>query len=476
MDSFILSVIAFLIVLGPLIIIHEWGHFIACRIVGVTVLEFGIGFPPRAVKLFERNGTIYSLNWLPIGGFVRPLGEDFVRPLSAEATEAEKAAYTIYQAELAEVAKKSKQPIKGVMDVGPWSRMLFLAAGSTMNFIAGFVILVVAALIGIPSPAPIVAGASITSPAGTSGFVFGDLVVAVNGTLVTDANAVTAALNESAGKPVTVTIERNGERRDLTIQPTDAVRPRQNPIVTGTAKDSPAAGVFEQGDIILAVNGTPVSTNETLQKLVEENAGKLTPITIVRKGEEKVVEVTPRETPPENQGRVGIFLSEKALEYNQNFGLAVLDSTNGGITRLGFGDAVNYGITRTGAILNQLITFPVELVRGLRTIQEARPVSIVGISQIGSQALQASIEERRPHWILNFAALISIALGFTNLLPIPGFDGGRILFVIIELLRRKPMNPEREGMIHFVGLMIILALFVLLIINDIVNPIGQIIR
>jgi regulator of sigma E protease len=76
MPDIVMLIVAFVVLLGPLILIHEFGHYIAARMVGVTVLEFGIGFPPRAMKLFERAGTEFTLNWLPIGGFVRPLGED----------------------------------------------------------------------------------------------------------------------------------------------------------------------------------------------------------------------------------------------------------------------------------------------------------------------------------------------------------------------------------------------------------------
>src|SRR5262245_66460741 len=100
MGDFLMTVISFLIVLGPLVLIHEFGHFIAARMVGITVLEFGIGFPPRAKKLFEQGGTIFTLNWLPIGGFVRPLGEDFVKPVGANATEEQRAAFEKQQAEV----------------------------------------------------------------------------------------------------------------------------------------------------------------------------------------------------------------------------------------------------------------------------------------------------------------------------------------------------------------------------------------
>src|SRR5437868_15353973 len=100
MSDFLLAVVAFLVVLGPLVFIHELGHFIAARLVGITVLEFGIGFPPRMIKLFEQGGTEFTLNWLPIGGFVRPLGEDMIKPVGEGATEKERQAFEKPQREL----------------------------------------------------------------------------------------------------------------------------------------------------------------------------------------------------------------------------------------------------------------------------------------------------------------------------------------------------------------------------------------
>ena len=90
--------------------------------------------------------------------------------------------------------------------------------------------------------------------------------------------------------------------------------------------------------------------------------------------------------------------------------------------------------------------------------------------------LQESIEQNRPVEILNYVAIISIALGFTNLLPLPALDGGRILFVLIEMVRGKPIPPEREGFVHLLGLAFLLSLTVVIVINDIVNPVTDLIR
>src|ERR1700712_5735902 len=155
MSDFVLAVIAFIIVIGPLILIHELGHFFAARLVGVTVLEFGIGFPPRLIKLFEQGGTEFTLNWLPIGGFVRPLGEDMIKPADEKSTEKEREAFEKQQAELEQLGKK-RVKTKSVMEAGPWQRIFFMAAGAGMNFVGAFLILVIAGMIGRPAPAVVI--------------------------------------------------------------------------------------------------------------------------------------------------------------------------------------------------------------------------------------------------------------------------------------------------------------------------------
>src|SRR5215831_9129117 len=182
MGGFLLAAFAFLIVLGPIVLIHEFGHFIAARLAGVTVLEFGIGFPPRARKLFEQGGTIFTLNWLPIGGFVRPLGEDFVKPLGPEATEEERAAYEKQQSEIEELGKK-RQKTKSVQEATPLQRIFFMVSGAGMNFIGAFVLLVVASLFGqlVPQSATVSVFETVAkSPAAKAGLQAGDVITELN--------------------------------------------------------------------------------------------------------------------------------------------------------------------------------------------------------------------------------------------------------------------------------------------------------
>ena len=135
---------------------------------------------------------------------------------------------------------------------------------------------------------------------------------------------------------------------------------------------------------------------------------------------------------------------------------------------------MGYGLERTGEILRTIVEFPVRLLNRQTQPEENRNISIVGVSQLGGAFLQESIAEERPIMILNFMALISIALGMTNLFPIPALDGGRILFVIIEMIRGKPMAPEREGVIHLIGLAFLLSIGIIFILNDILNPITNV--
>ena len=122
-------------------------------------------------------------------------------------------------------------------------------------------------------------------------------------------------------------------------------------------------------------------------------------------------------------------------------------------------------------IVSLTVQVPAMLINGDITPSEARPVSVVGISQIAGQAAEVSVSNNNLFPILNMIAFISVALGFTNLLPIPALDGGRILFVLVEAIRGRRIEPEREGMVHVVGMLVLLGLMVLLIVQDIVNPI-----
>jgi regulator of sigma E protease len=130
---------------------------------------------------------------------------------------------------------------------------------------------------------------------------------------------------------------------------------------------------------------------------------------------------------------------------------------------------------RSGEFIVDYVTLfvrvPAMLISGEMSASEARPVSIVGISQIAGQAAETSATNRNIFPLLSMIAFVNIALGLTNLLPLPALDGGRIMFVLIEAVRGRRIEPEREGMVHIIGMIFLLGLMVLMIVQDIINPI-----
>lgn len=340
----------FLLILTPIVILHELGHFWAAKLSKIRVEEFGFGLPPRAVKLFERGGTIYSLNWIPVGGFVRPAGED------------------------------DPNVPGGLASASKRARLFVLAAGSGMNFITAILFFWLALVLGAPA-----------------------------------------------------------------VQ------------VSDVTPNSPAdVGGLQAGDIILEVEGDIVMSSGTLINTVSERAGTAIDLVILRDGEEQTVSVTPRragEYDPATEGPLGIGIGQ------------------GPQIRRGPIEAISGSLSFMWEYISLYAKLPSMLINGEITAQEARPVSIIGISQIAGEAAESSASGRTLYPILTMASFISVALGLTNLLPIPALDGGRILFVLIEAIRGRRIEPEREGMVHVIGMLVLLALMVVLIIQDIVNPI-----
>ncbi|MFT5196546.1 MAG: regulator of sigma E protease, partial [Candidatus Promineifilaceae bacterium] len=179
----------FIFVLTPIVLIHELGHFIAAKMSGIRVLQFGIGFPPVAVKLFERNGTEYVLGWIPLGGFVRPAGEDD----------------PMVEGGLAASSKRA--------------RLVTLAAGSVFNII--LTIFIFTLLFTLPRPTQIAIGAiAPNSPAETGGLQENDILLAVNGLTLGETNAMLIdEVKKSAGKELTLLVNRDGTEQTITATP-----------------------------------------------------------------------------------------------------------------------------------------------------------------------------------------------------------------------------------------------------------------
>lgn len=346
-----LAILAFFVVIGPLILFHELGHFVVARLFGIKVDEFGIGFPPRMLTLFEFKGTKYTLNWLPLGGFMRPAGED------------------------------DPNVEGGLASASKVARFCVLAAGSTANMLVALALLMVMFMIGAPEEQP---GALVTivepaSPAEVAGLEPGDIILAVDDVAVSRYTDLTGYIFEHIGQPLTLTVRRSEANVFLTL--------------------------------------------------------------------------TPRTEWPEGQGPTGIQV-QPMFEVKQYGPL----------------QAVRRSVGEIGALLRAFVELPAMVIQNQIPARYLRPVSVIGISQLGGQAMEVSIAERAAWPVIQLTAFISLALAITNLLPIPALDGGRILFVLIEAVRGRRVSQERETLIHFVGFaMLIMAMLVFMYL-DIVRP------
>lgn len=230
--------------------------------------------------------------------------------------------------------------------------------------------------------------------------------------------------------------------------------------VYSVSEGSPAlSSGIAAGDIIVAVNDEKIQNTNQLANLIADLRGKEISITLLSEdGTERIVNATPRLEAPPNDGYLGITMINPYRDAS-------------------FFEAIPYALSSTGNYAYQLLALPGRLIKGTISAEEARPVGPVGIYSIYTQAREKDEENSastNPEDQLNtllVLAVISVALGFTNLLPIPALDGGRIILLLPEIFLRKKVPPKYENAINMVGFVALLALMVIITTMDIVNPI-----
>jgi regulator of sigma E protease len=226
--------------------------------------------------------------------------------------------------------------------------------------------------------------------------------------------------------------------------------------IAGVTEGSPAAEAgLQPDDLILEAGGEPVEDADQLVEVINANAGGTIVLTIQR--DEEVLEQSVRiraERRPE--GRVGIRI------YDQGYAFVTQRSSVLG--------ALGKGLDQFWFSIKQLFQLPAMLIRGQVGAEEVRPVGPFRISQWAGDAIERSSEEDSWFTLLYFAGAISLALGISNLLPLPALDGGRILFVIIEAIRGRRIDPAKEGIVHLVGMAVLLGLMLLITIQELFNP------
>jgi regulator of sigma E protease len=225
-------------------------------------------------------------------------------------------------------------------------------------------------------------------------------------------------------------------------------------VVSGTPAEQ--AGL-QANDLVVAINGEPVSRVEDFRVRTQENLGRPMQVDVLREGQPLHTTMTPRPNPPEGQGAVGVALR------------APVRPTNHGLI-----ESIGLGFARALQIVAFTLAAPVMAIQGVISPDMLRPIGLPGMAQVASQAVGYAADTGAWFPILTVTGTFSAGLSVANMLPLPALDGGRLFFIAIEAIRGRRVNPEREGMFHFVGIVVLITLMVLISINDLVAPLPAI--
>jgi regulator of sigma E protease len=445
-----MTILAAVIVLGVLIFVHELGHFLVAKRSGVGVLKFSLGFGPKLLGV-KRGETEYLLSALPLGGYVKMIGED-PGDQSAEASD----------------------PRRSFSKKGVGTRARIILAGPLANLLLPVAIFWgVFTFVGQPYLLPVIGTPEAGSPAAEAGLQSGDRVVAVDGQTIERWDEVLAAIRGSSGRTLTFTVARDSRRVEARLQPRP-LKTRdvfgqeievwdvglQEPLISTRIGQLEPGHVAHQagiksGDRIVALNGLPVSDWEQMRKGIRGSPGKPLRITVERDGQRFDVEVTPRPTKQrtaageEEIGQIGIGPAPDSYyrRLNPVYALAA-------------------GAQKTGELSVLIVQGFVKLIQA-----KISPKTIGGPILIGQMA--GEVVQRGPVELLTFTALLSINLAILNLLPIPVLDGGHLLFSLIEWLRGKPVSLRKREIAQQVGMVLLVGLMIFAFYNDITRFLGQ---
>jgi regulator of sigma E protease len=432
-DAHVTTAVAFVFVLGVLIFVHELGHFIMARRIGVRVLTFSLGFGPKILS-FRRGDTEYCISIIPLGGYVKMAGEtpEDTRTGSSD-----------------EFLSKPK-----------WQRFQVLVMGPIMNLAFAIIVMSFVLYQGAPIPAfedqpAVIGGFGKESPAPAAGIEVGDRIVAVEGRELPTWKQVSLAIAMRAKRPTRLTIERAGKRFDREVTPVSADRfdtgelfllPVMHPQIVALRDKEPAQeGGLHVGDVVFVAAGEQNPSRDQLIGHIKNHENKPLTLEIRRNGQMQTVTVTPRKIGTEIM--VGATISTLELHTFEP----------GPVEAFKLSLKQNWEwTTLIFQTLGGLFT------RETSVKQLMGPVAIADLS--GAAAEQ-------PSWIPIFQlmAMISLNLGLLNLMPIPVLDGGHIAILALEGISRRDFSMRVKEKMLLVGFVLILMLMVTVIYNDLMR-------
>ncbi len=433
-----MKIIIALLVFSIIIIFHELGHFLLAKKNGIKVNEFSLGMGPRLLS-YQGKETRYSLKLFPIGGSCMMLGED-------ETCEDERA-----------FNKK-----------GVWARISVIAAGPIFNFILAFILaLFVVGLTGIDKP--VITSVKEGFAAEQAGLKEGDVITSINGSSVDIGRDISVYLQFHPiedSEPIDITYKRDGESHKATLIPTSYEKfllgfghdggDKPCEVISLTENGAFESAGMKNGDLLVAVDGHPIKTCEELVAYFDKYPLTSNPVKITyqRDGKENSIEITPK-----SSGTIFTL----GLAYNQSRSGKQTNPLK--IVKYSYSE-VKFWIKTTVASVGQLIMGKVS------TDEISGPVGIVDMIGDSYEAAKAIDFKTVFLNLASFIILLSANLGVMNLLPFPALDGGRLVFLLIEAIRGKPIPAEKEGLVHFIGFVLLMLLMIFVVYNDLIRIFG----
>jgi regulator of sigma E protease len=431
------TLLSFAFVLGVLVFVHELGHFLAAKRIGIRVLKFQLGFNPTIIS-FRRGETEYGIGALPLGGYVKMAGE------SPEEVERDEAGHIVSRPD--EFLSKSK-----------WERFQVLIMGPVMNLLLALVLTAVVlyqgAEVGSYEDQPVVVGVvTANSPAAHAGIQPGDRITSIADHEVDTWEQFLNVVMSRPNREAVVHVVRNGRELELRVTPQVqsesrfqigdiGVMPNVHPHVRSVSSGEPAekAGL-KTGDVVLAINDEPITFSTQLRDAIAKHPEEQITVTVLRDGQRLPIKATPRKSG--TQGLLGIGIGDETKSIKPGPIEAVTMS-------------VQKNIEYAGLIF--------QTVWGLIT-RETSPKMLMGPVAIA----QLSGESAQLGWVALFSlmASISLNLGLINLFPIPVLDGGHIFIMALEGVARRDFSIRVKERMLFAGFVLLMLLMVTVIYND----------
>jgi regulator of sigma E protease len=520
-----IAIIAFIFVIGVLVFIHELGHFLLAKWSGVRVEKFSLGFGKRLFGV-RKGETEYLICALPLGGYVKMYGEgsegNFIIDKVDPGSDADKAGFrpgdrivsidgielTSFprwkqlEAALEKETEKDymfvverddkkidirakarnlegadtyseKEYPRGFSNQPIINRLLIVVAGPFMNFLLPFVFLPIVFMIGITVPAyleqaPVIGYIKPGSQAAEAGFQKGDKILEIDGKKIADWKDVNIELQTNPDALLNIKVERDGGTKMIPVKAiassegivaigfSEPLKAKVGSVIDGTPADR--AGL-RKGDEILEIDGKKIADWDQLSSVIKQNSGKEVTLLINRQGDRLSKNITPETSVETGKGAIGVSPYQEEI-----------------VKKYGFFAAIVHGVQEAASMIVEVVGllfgFLYKLATGKIALGTAGK-SLAGpilIAKVSGTAAENGIAQ-----LLQFTCFISINLAIINLFPIPMLDGGHVLYILIESIKRKPLSQRTLEISQRIGLTILIFIMFIAIYNDISRVKGDIV-